>query len=87
AAPGHRAGRGSQRAEVARHLVGLDRLRPATEPREDRNIGPTRCGPADNVFLRLATEPGEDRNTRDQCIGWQAYQLLRPATEPGEDRN
>ena len=40
AAPGHRAGRGSQHRHDD-HVAGqrLGRLRPATEPGEDRNVG------------------------------------------------
>ena len=62
AAPGHRAGRGSQhRAAVGR---GWRRwpLRPATEPGEDRNMLHYGVSESSVYKLRPATEPGEDRN-------------------------
>ena len=64
AAPGHRAGRGSQQAEVGAFGHWSVALRPATEPGEDRNASATAFSTSPTPGLRPATEPGEDRNER-----------------------
>ena len=66
AAPGHRAGRGSQLDLDEGGLAVLPSLRPATAPGEDRNSGPTYLVSSATSVLRPATEPGEDRNIGDQ---------------------
>ena len=62
AAPGHRAGRGSQRearlVHEADHLV----LRPAIAPGEDRNVIEVDVPDDTPAELRPAIAPGEDRN-------------------------
>ena len=112
AAPGHRAGRGSQQPDGGRRSVdaegcarpprrariatarwwppvcGRRRLRPATAPGEDRNVGIEVLARVAFRALRPATAPGEDRNAGSDLDKAVADGLgLRPATAPGEDRN
>ncbi len=85
AAPGHRAGRGSQHHRRNHDRVQDRELRSAIAPGEDRNHWVS-AEPLIGAVLRPAIAPGEDRNT---VIGatFAGHPVLRPAIAPGEDRN
>ena len=85
AAPGHRAGRGSQLRRAAHPGPGLRWLRPATEPGEDRNVIR-----GINKGIEAVAAPGHRAGRGSQpavSSVSSGVPQLRPATEPGEDRN
>ena len=86
AAPGHRAGRGSQLCLARRRDDPTGRLRPATEPGEDRNY----AWPGAVTIPRAGCARPPSRTRIATPTSWSMVgppRKLRPATEPGEDRN
>ncbi len=86
AAPGLRAGRGSQRRRCARPATPPWRLRPASAPGEDRNLdySTAQFGAARTAAPGLRA--GRGSQPYSCVVGLRAHQL-RPASAPGEDRN